>query len=311
MIAVKIENLTKTFGPVTAIDNMSLSLEKGMIVGLIGPDGAGKTTLLRLMTGLLAPTTGRILMDEIDPARTPSLLKEKIGYMPQHFSLYGDLTVSENLRFFAEIHGLSKKDFYEKRNKLLGFSGLQHFESRQAENLSGGMQKKLVLACNLLHAPDILLLDEPTTGVDPVSRRELWDLLFQLNAGGTTLIVTTPYMDEAQRCSSVGLIYEGRILRFAPPQALIQEMEGEVLEIMLENRKDIKNILGYPGLKAVYPYGEVFHLVLEEEKGGTLNIKEAFSSKGIRVVNVSQISPSMEDVFLNMITRQKQAAQEC
>ncbi len=195
MTAVKIKSLTKKFNQLAAIDNISLEIDKGEIIGLIGPDGAGKTTFLRLLAGLLKPSSGSINLEGIDVAKNPQKIKEWIGYMPQHFSLYGDLNVSENLKFFADLYGVPSDKFKERKKELLRFSGLSPFEDRLARNLSGGMQKKLVLACNLFHTPEILLLDEPTTGVDPISRKELWDILFQLNNQGTTLLITTPYMD--------------------------------------------------------------------------------------------------------------------
>jgi len=303
MISVKIENITKKFDQITAIHGLSLNIDKGEIIGLIGPDGAGKTTLLRLMIGLLKPNSGSIHIEGVDSVKNPQHVKDKIGYMPQHFSLYGDLSVSENMKFFADIYGVPKKIFDKRKKELLEFSGLVPFEGRLARNLSGGMQKKLALACNLFHTPEILLLDEPTTGVDPVSRRELWNLLFQLNKQEVTLIITTPYMDEAQRCHRVGLMYEGKILSFQSPQSLIQGMKDEIIELVTDD-KQIKKLLGnLPDLKTVYPYGGALHLTFEQGKGGEEKTKEFLEKHSLSARSIKIIPPSFEDVFLNLINK--------
>ena len=303
MISVKIDNITKKFDQITAIYNLSLNIDKGEIIGLIGPDGAGKTTLLRLMIGLLKPNSGSIHIEGVDSVKNPQLVKDKIGYMPQHFSLYGDLSVSENMKFFADIYGVPKKIFDKRKKELLEFSGLVPFEDRLARNLSGGMQKKLALACNLFHTPEILLLDEPTTGLDPVSRRELWNLLFQLNKQEVTLIITTPYMDEAQRCHRVGLMYEGKILSFQSPQSLIQGMKDEIIELVTDD-KQIKKLLGnLPDLKTVYPYGGALHLTFEQEKGGEEKTKEFLKKHSLSARSIKIIPSSFEDVFLNLINK--------
>jgi ABC-2 type transport system ATP-binding protein len=304
MTVVEIKNLTKKFNQLAAIDNISLEIDKGEIIGLIGPDGAGKTTFLRLLAGLLKPSSGAIIFKGIDVANNPQKIKEFIGYMPQHFSLYGDLNVSENLKFFADLYGVPTDKFKERKKELLRFSGLSPFEDRLARNLSGGMQKKLVLACNLFHTPEILLLDEPTTGVDPVSRKELWDLLFQLNGQGTTLLITTPYMDEAQRCHKVSFIYEGRMLSYKPPQSLIDEREEETIELIAES-KQVRKLLGkLPGLKSIYPFGETLHLIFELGSGGEEITKEFLEKQGIQILSLKRITPSFEDVFLALIEEQ-------
>jgi len=304
MTAVKIKSLTKKFNQLAAIDNISLEIEKGEIIGLIGPDGAGKTTFLRLLAGLLKPSSGLINLEGIDVAKNPQKIKERIGYMPQHFSLYGDLNVSENLKFFADLYGVPSDKFKERKKELLRFSGLSPFEGRLARNLSGGMQKKLVLACNLFHTPEILLLDEPTTGVDPVSRKELWDILFQLNSQGTTLLITTPYMDEAQRCHKVGFMYEGRMLSYKPPQSLIEERKEETIELIAEHKQVRKHLGKLPGLKSIYPFGETLHLIFESGKGGEEITKEFLEKQGIQIRSLKRITPSFEDAFLALIEKQ-------
>jgi ABC-2 type transport system ATP-binding protein len=308
MTVVEIKNLTKKFNQLAAIDNISLEINKGEIIGIIGPDGAGKTTFLRLLAGLLKPSSGSIIFNGIDVAKNPQKIKEFIGYMPQHFSLYGDLNVSENLKFFADLYGVPADKFKERKKKLLRFSALSAFEDRLARNLSGGMQKKLALACNLFHSPEILFLDEPTTGVDPLSRKELWDLLFQINGQGTTLLITTPYMDEAQRCHKVSFIYEGRILSYKSPQSLIEERKEETIELIAQDEQARKLLGELPGLKSIYPFGETLHLIFGPGKGGEEITKEFLEKQGIQILSLKRITPSFEDVFLTLIEEQAAAS---
>jgi ABC-2 type transport system ATP-binding protein len=304
MIAVQTHNLTKTFGPVTAVDDIHLEIQQGSVVGVIGPDGAGKTTLLRLLTGLLKSTSGSISVVGTDVVKNPQELKKDIGYMPQHFSLYGDLTVTENLKFFADMYSVSRDVFDQRKKELLAFSGLTLFQNRLARNLSGGMQKKLALASNLLHTPKILFLDEPTTGVDPVSRQELWDILFQLNKQGVTLILTTPYMDEAQRCQRVGFMYDGRILSFRSPQDLIREMKEEVVELVTPEKRAKKILMSLPSLINMYPFGRTLHLTFGAGELGTEKTRALLEKHGIETSSIKKITPSFEDVFLNLILKQ-------
>jgi len=308
MSAIKTENLTKKFDQVTAIKSINLEIEKGQIVGLIGPDGAGKTTLLRLLAGLLRPSEGSIVVSGIEVIKAPLQVKERIGYMPQQFSLYGDLSVSENLKFFADLYQVPEKKYRERKKELLSFSQLTSFQDRLARNLSGGMQKKLALACNLFHSPAVLLLDEPTTGVDPVSRKELWELLFQLNSQGVTILLTTPYMDEAQKCHQVGLIYEGRLLTYKPPYRLIDEMLDEIIELIIEKDIERKSFKGLPGLKYVYPFGETLHLVFVEGKQGEQEIRKLLKKQGIGIQRMKRITPSFEDVFFSLVQKQAGSA---
>jgi ABC-2 type transport system ATP-binding protein len=304
MNAVDIKNLTKRFGPVAAIDGVDLEVKKGEIVGLIGPDGAGKTTLLRLLMGLLKPDSGTVRIEGFDSVKNPLEVKKRAGYMPQHFSLYGDLRVSENLKFYADLYRVPLDDFRMRKKELLRFSGLAPFEKRLARNLSGGMQKKLALSCNLFHTPEILFLDEPTTGVDPVSRSELWDLLFQLNKKGVTLIVTTPYMDEAQMCHRIGFIFEGKVLSYLSPEELIADMEDDIIEVVSSQPEARKRLKELPDLLSIYPYGGTFHLTFEAGKGNPIKIKEFSAEKKISVQSLKKIPPSFEDVFLALIKRQ-------
>jgi len=304
MFAIEVKKLTKKFNEITAINNINLGIEKGRIVGIIGPDAAGKTTLLRLITGLLHPTSGNIFVDGINVFRNPKSIKQKIGYMPQHFSLYGDLSVSENLKFFARLYGVNKKVFQFRKKELIEFSGLGPFENWLARNLSGGMQKKLALACNLFHSPEILLLDEPTTGVDPVSRKELWSLLSKLNSQGTTIVLTTPYMDEAQKCHKVGLMFEGKILDFNSPESIIREIKDEVIELRTDCPLREKSLSQLPYLKNMYHFGETLHLVFEPGKGAGYITKKFLEKQGIIPIAIKRISPSFEDAFFSLVKRQ-------
>jgi ABC-2 type transport system ATP-binding protein len=305
VIILKTINLIKKFNQVIAINNVNLEIEQGKIIGLIGPDGAGKSTLLRLLAGLLKPSSGSVFFKEIDVAKFPSRIKEKIGYMPQHFSLYGDLTVLENLKFFADLYQIPREKFRKKINKLLDFSQLTAFQNTLAKNLSGGMQKKLALACSLFHTPEILLLDEPTTGVDPISRKELWQLLYQLNNQGVTILFSTPYMDEAQKCQKVGLIYEGKLLAYENPHKLIKEMKEEIIELISEEKEVKTKMNDCLGLKNIYPYGSALHLVFETGKGKIEEIKKKLESQKITIRSIKKITPSFEDVFFSFIQKIK------
>jgi len=307
MNAINIENVTKRFENVTAIDNLTLEIKKGKVIGIIGPDGAGKTTLLRLLVGLLIPDEGSIFVAGIDVAAKSTQVKNQIGYMPQHFSLYRDMTVSENMKFFADLYQISKSKYEERKKELLTFSALNPFQDRLALNLSGGMQKKLALACNLFHSPEILLFDEPTTGVDPVSRGELWQLLYRLNKQGTTILLTTPYMDEAEKCDQVGLIYEGRLLTYQSPQRLIDEFHDEIIELVAEGEV-VRGILKeLPGMKNMYPYGGTLHLVVDSGKRGQHRIRQVLEEKGVKIHSIRKIDPSFEDVFLALVQDQAES----
>ena len=297
MNAVEAKGVSKSFGATRGIRGLDLSVERGELAGLIGPDGAGKSTLLRLFIGLLRADEGTIAVAGIDVARHPYAVKDKIGYMPQHFSLYDDLSVAENMKFFADLYGLPRARFEERKRELLGFSALGPFESRPARNLSGGMQKKLALACNLFHTPKILFLDEPTTGVDPVSRRELWDLLGQINKEGVTIVLTTPYMDEAARCGKVGLMFEGRILAYDAPSALIAGLRQEIAELAAPIAPALAALRDCPGVKSAHPFGDTIHIVLQGTDGLEL-LKQRLAERGVPVRGLRKIPPSFEDAFL-------------
>jgi len=302
-VAVEIVGLTKHFGEAEVISGLTLSIEKGLVAGLIGPDGAGKSTLLRLLIGLLLPSSGTIRVAGFDVACDSASVKDRIGYMPQHFSLYGDLSVAENMKFFADLYGVGSKAFRSRKAELLAFSGLSSFESRLARNLSGGMQKKLALACNLFHKPEILFLDEPTTGVDPVSRRELWRLLGLLNEEGVTIVLTTPYMDEAARCGRVGFLFEGRLLAEDAPAELIAGMQNAIVEVTAPITVALPLLKNLTGIRSVHPFGNVIHVVFEGKAADPEIIRRALTAAGVAAVGVRIIPPSFEDVFLAFAQR--------
>lgn len=221
--AIQANQLVKSFGDVRAVDGLTMNLGSGEIYGLIGPDGAGKTTSLRIFMGGILPDSGEILVDGMNALKHPDHVREVIGYMPQAYGLYGDLTVYENLDFFGRLQGIKSAHRKDRIEKLLSFVRLNHFKNRRTDALSGGMYKKLAIACSIIHEPRILILDEPTNGVDPVSRRELWALLFELSSEGVSILVSTPYMDEAERCDRVGLMFHGRVEREGTPEELIKK----------------------------------------------------------------------------------------
>lgn len=230
MNALTLDTVSRSFGDITAVDGLSLSVERGEMFALVGPDGSGKTTTIRMLCGIVTPTSGTVNVLGFDVQKQKSEVKRRIGYLSQKFSLYGDLTIDENIEFFAEIHNV--RDYRTRRDELLDFTRLTPFRDRLAEKLSGGMKQKLALACTLIHTPDIIFLDEPTTGVDPVSRRDFWKVLSALLKTGITIIMTTPYLDEAERCSRVALMNEGRILLTDTPAGLKEQMRGEVVEVV-------------------------------------------------------------------------------
>ncbi|MBM3293418.1 MAG: ABC transporter ATP-binding protein [Candidatus Aminicenantes bacterium] len=242
-------------------------------------------------------------MAGFDLGRDLFQIKKRIGYMPQQFSLYGDLTVAENMKFFADLYGVAAERFAARKKDLLRFSALGSFEGRLARHLSGGMQKKLALACNFFHTPEILLLDEPTTGVDPVSRVELWRLLAELNASGTTIVVTTPYMDEAARCGRVGFIHQGRILAYDAPEGLVTRMSDEIVEVSAPLAPALKALRGVAGLKSVRPFGEKIHVTLGAGLSGMEKIRERLEAEGVVAESLKAIPPTFEDVFIALSER--------
>lgn len=293
MPVLAIDGLVRRFGDVEALRGVSFTVERGQIVGLIGPDGAGKTTAIRAVCGLLLPDEGTVRVFGEDPALGGEC-RERLGLMPQQYSLYGDLTVDENLSFFGDLFCIDRAAFRARRERLLGITRLGRFTDRRTDSLSGGMYKKLALACALLHQPEVLLLDEPTNGVDPVSRRELWALLNEFVAEGMAILVSTPYMDEAARCHEVHLIHKGRIVGSGPPQALVREFDHEVVEAEGGDRDAIEALTAtLPDVRAFSPAGGRVRLVLRPGTSGAVGA--ALAPLGATLVPAT---PDFEDVFL-------------
>lgn len=301
---IQIQGLTRLFDEFRAIDKLDLSIKPEELFGLIGPDGAGKTTTLRLLAGLLQISEGAGRVAGFDLQKEAESIKPHIGYMAQEFSLYAELSVAENLQFFSEIYGVDPTHVVDRSERLLAFAGLTEFKQRRAEHLSGGMKKKLALACTLIHQPKILLLDEPTTGVDPVSRREFWEILAELNLAGTTIVVSTPYMDEADRCERVGLIYKGRLVICDTPAAIRAELPGEVLELCPEDWRTARGfVASLPGVIQVQTYGESLHVIVDSAEKRLPELQLAMEGKGVKYRSIQPAPARMEEAFISLINR--------
>jgi ABC-2 type transport system ATP-binding protein len=294
--------LRRDFKAVCAVDSLDLKVDAGELFGLVGPDGAGKTTTLRLLAGLLSISSGSASIAGFDLGRQAESIKPHVGYMAQQFSLYAELSVLENLHFFADIFQVAPADIASRVERLLGFAGLVDFRDRRAGNLSGGMQKKLALACTLIHQPEILLLDEPTTGVDPVSRREFWDILTELHLNGTTILVSTPYMDEADRCSIVGLMYAGRMMVCDTPQHIRAPLEGQVIELQPDDWQAAQALVAQlPGVHEVQTYGESLHLLVDSGAKRLPEIERALKAKRLSYRTARLAPARMEEAFITRI----------
>ncbi|MFQ5593699.1 MAG: ABC transporter ATP-binding protein [Anaerolineae bacterium] len=303
-LVVVTENLTKSFKETVAVDGLDLAVERGEIFGLVGPDGAGKTTTIRMLTAIMLPTSGQATVLGYDTVIQPEAIKTDIGYMAQRFNLYGDLTVSENLNFFADVFEVTGEERRQRVSRLLEFARLTEFKDRRAAHLSGGMQKKLALACTLVHQPQILFLDEPTTGVDPVSRREFWEILTDLHLRGITIFVSTPYMDEAERCSRVGLLYRGRLIVCDTPEHIRQMLEGELIEVRTADLKRARESIGnLGGLLEIQTYGDLLHVFVDDAGRRTPQIADALAEAGIAVQRIRTTRPRMEEAFISLIRR--------
>jgi ABC-2 type transport system ATP-binding protein len=304
-LALTTDALTKRFGEVAAVDNLRLTINEGEMFGLVGPDGAGKTTTIRLLCGILVPTSGTATVLGLDIVKHSDEVKQQIGYLSQRFSLYGDLTVDENIEFFAEINEIY--DYAHRRDELLEFTRLVAFRSRLAEKLSGGMKQKLALACTLIHTPRIIFLDEPTTGVDPVSRRDFWSILQSLQNRGITIVMSTPYLDEAERCSRVALMNNGRTLAVDTPEALKLHMRGEILEIVCDRVRDgFAALRDLPAVSEVQAFGDRLNVVVHDASTDRHAVQEALKSRGVTVASQRVIPPSLENVFISLLTHPDQ-----
>lgn len=301
-LVVRVDRLTRRYGTLTAVEDASFDVRRGEMFGVIGPDGAGKTTTLRVLLGLLPAHGGTVTTCGLDPGRAQRALAGRVGYLSQRFSLYGDLSVDENIAFFAEIHGVG--GWRDHRDRLLDLVRMTPFRDRLADKLSGGMKQKLALACTLIHTPELLVLDEPTTGVDPVSRRDFWRLLARLQRDGLTLLVTTPYLDEAERCQRIALMDHGRVLSLDTPTALREREPGVLIELVARPRpKAISLLRARPDVAEVEAFGERLHVSLprESRERGAQAARElsgALAGQGLEVEQARPILPSLEDVFI-------------
>mgnify|MGYP001054287431 CR=1 FL=1 len=293
---------------IQAVKGINLAIRPGETFGLIGPDGAGKTTMMRLLAGLMQPTSGRATVCGYDTTRDAFRIKERVGYMAQQFSLYGDLTVAENLRFFGSVYGVAAATQEKRVPQLLSFAGLERFQARRAAQLSGGMKKKLALACLLIHEPEVALLDEPTLGVDPVSRREFWNLLSALRIErGLTILVCTPYMDEAERCHRVGLILDGELLACDTPANIKAMVSQELIQLCPSHLKKAKEMLqNMEGVLELQTYGNLLHVFLDDADRRQPELERALQAAGIAIEGLRRVQPRMEEAFVSLIGRQRQ-----
>src|SRR5881394_2496128 len=296
-LALSFTGVTKKYGDVVALRDLSMAVARGEMFGLIGPDGAGKTTAIRLMCGLLKSDAGKVVVMGCDPVTDHLRVTQSIGYLSQRFSLYGDLTIDENIAFFAEIHGLNMRDpkIRDRRQRLLELTQLTPFRGRLAEQLSGGMKQKLALACTLVYEPTLILLDEPTTSVDPVSRREFWKLLSEFLSQGLTIVMATPYLDEAERCARVALLHEGRLLALDQPAHLQSALAGQLLEVVTDTpRPPIEILARVPGVRDVQSFGDRAHVRGAGDAGALAHdVTAALAATGIRVLDVRPIGASL------------------
>jgi ABC-2 type transport system ATP-binding protein len=313
-VLVRAEGLTRRFSGLRAVDDVAFDVRRGEMFGLIGPDGAGKTTTLRMILGLVKAHAGSVMTCGLDPWRRRRRLSSRVGYLSQRFSLYGDLTVDENVAFFAEIHDV--RGYAARRDSLLELGRMTPFRGRLADRLSGGMKQKLALVCTLVHTPELLILDEPTTGVDPVSRRDFWKLLARLQRQGLTILLTTPYLDEAERCTRVALIDHGRLLTVDAPDALRAREAGVLVEIVAGPRpRVLESLRAAPGVGEVEAFGERIHATVPgasraESAAVAERLAAHLKKDGIEVRSARSTTPTLEDVFIGRIRSAETAAHE-
>jgi ABC-2 type transport system ATP-binding protein len=302
--AIRTDGLTKRFGDLTAVDHLNLEVFQGEAFALVGPDAAGKTTTMRLLTGIMDPDSGRAEVLGFDTVTQSEALKEHIGYTPQRFGLYDDLTVAENMAFYADIYRVSRQDRQKRLPELLGFSNLTPFQDRLAGNLSGGMRQKLGLACALIHTPRLLFLDEPTFGVDPISRREFWDILNRLLKEGLTIFLSTGYMDEAERAQRVGLMHNGRLLVVDTPKAIKASFQGELLEARASNLWTARRVLsGHPLVHLSLAMGDRLMITVDRASQASGPLTQVLKNAGLTGVSLERAAPNLEDLFVQVIRR--------
>ncbi|MFI5311403.1 MAG: ATP-binding cassette domain-containing protein [Gemmatimonadales bacterium] len=299
---ISVRALTRRFGALTAVDALSFEVAKGELFGLVGPDGAGKTTTLRMLAGVLAPTSGDALLRGVSVARDPEGVKPHIAYMSQRFGLYADLTVRENIDFYADLFEVGAQERAARLERLWQFSNLEQFERRLAGQLSGGMKQKLGLCCALIHQPEILLLDEPTLGVDPISRRDLWLMLHQMVAEGVAVLVSTAYLDEAERCDHIALLDKGRIVALDAPAALQAALAGQILSVRVSDPRRATQLLrSLGGVKRATLFGDTVHVVLESRERDWPPAERALVAAGLTVTGAQEVVASLEDVFIERV----------
>jgi ABC-2 type transport system ATP-binding protein len=303
-IAIKTTNLTKAFGDNIAVNALNLEIRKGELYGLVGPDGAGKTTTMRLLTAIMDPSSGDAWVAGHSIISEGEPLKEKIGYMSQRFGLYEDLTVMENILFSADLYEVPQRERPKRIERLLGFSNLTPFKDRLAGQLSGGMKQKLGLACALIHTPEVLFLDEPTNGVDPVSRRDFWRILYDLLKEGVTILVSTAYLDEAERCTRIAMIHKGAVLIEGEPKTVRNSLDVPMLEVWSDNaRQAVEEVKKQRGIRTVSLYGDRLHITLERNVTAA-EIADKLQRTGIQFKDLREIVPSLEDVFISMVEKE-------
>jgi len=296
---VECRDLTRWFGQLTAVDGLDLTIPRGELFGLVGPDGAGKSTTLRMLAGILTPSAGEAWVAGQSVVQDPEAVKERIAYMAQRFGLYGDLTVLENLHFYADLFEVPRRQRAARIERLLGFSGLGPFVDRLADRLSGGMKQKLGLACALVHTPEVLLLDEPTNGVDPVSRRDFWRILYEMLKEGVTILVTTAYLDEAERCGRVGLVHGGRLLAVDTPGALRHRLPGGMLEVLVGDTWGARRCLaGVAVVRGATAFGQRLHVRVDDAARDLETVVAALTAAGLAPRDTRPVVPSLEDVFI-------------
>jgi ABC-type multidrug transport system ATPase subunit len=305
---VSVSGLTRDFGTLRAVDDLTLGVRSGELFGIVGPDGAGKTTTLRMLAGVMRPTSGDVMVAGASVVQDPEAVKHHIAYMSQRFGLYTDLTVRENIDFYADLFRVPRDERGPRLQRLYEFSGLGPFEHRLAGKLSGGMRQKLGLCCALIHEPEILLLDEPTFGVDPISRRDLWLILHGMVARGTTVIVSTAYLDEAERCDRVALLHRGRLLALEPPTSLQDRLSGRMVMIRADKPRLALRILRQESsVRHAALFGDTIHVVTGDAAHDRASLRQALTSHGIDVTAVEEGVPSLEDVFIQLVTSEAAA----
>jgi len=311
MDAIVADNVTKSFAGLVAVDSLTLAIPEGEIFGLVGPDGAGKTTTMRLLTAIMEPTSGEAWVMGHHAVKEAEAIKEKIGYMSQRFGLYPDLTVMENMGFYADIYGAPRRGREEKIERLLAFSHLTAFKKRLAGNLSGGMKQKLGLACALIHTPRLLFLDEPTNGVDPVSRREFWRILYRLLREGVTIFVSTAYLDEAERCNRVGLLHRGKLLAVGTPDEVKRLMSGTILEIRpTEPHTAMRLLRKGIGADSVGLFGDRVHVVTQKPEEVARLAEKILQGAGLDAGVIRPIEPTLEDVFVSVLAEKGEGGRQ-